>query len=470
MSRRGGVDLKRLKEAIDYNFYKTTKNYWSPTKIEIPYKLVINWKKIMLSIDKQKNGTPIRVKIGENLDKYEWKINIDTWELYFFSDSVDYYFTPSGEDHFFKVIKEYLGEWEKYFELIESELPDKSFVMPWEGEDEDDNNDYHGRLNDVFSWGKPSIGNLRLKWDSNDLNFDDLILDDDVRKEFRDMLWLIENKWLLKQYNVQPTKGYILLWRPWIWKTSIMKAITKESWDKVAIFNVSRRDYTSMWVWEWEKKIAKVLKWIQEYWEKKWVHCIIFFDEFETIWQLRKNTHEAHAAEFNELLRFLDGLWKSDNVTFIAATNAELGDLDPAIKRWWRTDKIIEMKMPNREQIWEYLKKRLGNNSLFKENILRMETYMLCEWLSFADMNSFINDLWREVILKRRDLWDKNFVIDNDIFTKKLKEFRKSRGLIPNPVPKEDLFIRPRSPENSKGDKTPKSDVVQLFPNSKKDN
>jgi SpoVK/Ycf46/Vps4 family AAA+-type ATPase len=57
------------------------------------------------------------------------------------------------------------------------------------------------------------------------------------------------------------------------------------------------------------------------------------FDEFETIARDRNAQHEAHQAELNVLLRFLDGVEANKDVTFIGSTNTEIKDLDPAITR-----------------------------------------------------------------------------------------------------------------------------------------
>jgi SpoVK/Ycf46/Vps4 family AAA+-type ATPase len=259
-------------------------------------------------------------------------------------------------------------------------------------------------------------------------------LDNISRELVLNLLKLIENKKIVKEQWWKLPKWYIFRWKPWLWKTSIMKALTKKASEKIVIFSITRKDYTSAWVWEWERRIAELLKAIQKYWEKENVHCIIFFDEFESIWRKREDTHEVHATELNELLRFLDWLSSSDNITFIAWTNAEIADLDLAITRWWRCNDIIEFKEPDKDLINQYLTKRLKSlleKWIFSSEIIEDENiFSECLWFSYADLNTIITDLINKRALDFL-LW-KNYAIDAKMFKEKILEYKKNKWIWSN--------------------------------------
>ena len=418
--------IKKLKEKIDYNFYQTNPDYGSRTSKQLPYSLIINWATRQIYIRKNRKLEDWGyIQISINGLKYrdiQDKIKMSYWTFNGLFD-FEFFFNPVNENNFYDVIADLILELSKLYDLIEAQELDKNFVVPsdewwlwgtiwWQNQEFDTN---------IF----------KLRRSEDDMWLDDIILEKEVRKKVWIMLLCIENREELEKNGWKIPKWYILRWKPWLWKTSLMKAILKDVNKHIEIFSISRKDYTSKWVWEWEKTFSKILNSIQEYGKKENKHCIIFFDEFDDIWKIRTNTHEAHAAELNVLLRFLDWLWSSDNITFIAWTNSSIEELDAAILRWWRTDDIIELKMPDKKMLQKYLEYRIWkfiDQEFFEQDIMNNDMYQIMEWLSFWDLNAIIIDLLNTRFIELK-YWNL-YTIDQVRFKNRIEEYKLNKWII----------------------------------------
>ena len=261
--------------------------------------------------------------------------------------------------------------------------------------------------------------------------FDELVLSKKCIQDFKNLeLFIIHKKELEEQGGNLP-KGIILKWVPGVWKTAIIKAIAKENTDKMKIFKLNREDYTSKWVWQWEQQLKSILEGIKQYCDREKKQWVIVFDEFETIAQKRWwGSHEAHDAELNILLRFLDWVEKVSNVTFIWSTNVDTDKLDPAILRWWRCDMLITLELPHLEEIKKYLELRRNKiNETAKKDLFDFkeldvnddyDTLNTLRWLSFWDIKSVLEQVCNERFLKQMTdtKWPTIQVTINDILEK----------------------------------------------------
>lgn len=414
----------KIRENIDYDYFQSTKKVWTDTTKTLPYSINVNW--CISDIYISKNDYVSRwgyIKISTNNIKYQdIKESIQMKYGSFDPFGFEYYFTPATKDHFYEIIVDILTQLAELYEVTESLVIDSEFVVP----------DPYG-LNSNNWWGSLTVVNLILKSKNTDTSLDNLILDNSVRKKIWIMLLCIENKLELEENGWKVPKWYIFKWKPWLWKTSIMKSLAKELNDNIVIFNLSRKDYTSKYIGDGEKSFAEILDWIQDYGLVNNKHCIIFFDEFDDIWKIRANTHEAHAAELNVLLRFLDWLWNSDNVTFIAWTNSDINELDPAILRGWRTDDIIELTMPDTWMIEKYLNKRILDliyKWIFSENILSQNIYSNLENLSFWDINTILNELLNTRFINMK--FGEIYSINQEMVLEKISEYKKNKWITRN--------------------------------------
>lgn len=382
--------------------------------------LVILWKDFFvpeifknISIKVQKGMRYENLELGlkfENFDDYSTTIN----ELY---NTKDLKFKWHKEEIIY--VKEIIYKPEEVYTFIlkvihflqkcwfEAQKPRKALQI-WTFQ-----NDIKNKI--VSSIEKSGINRLIYKKENNEANIHDLILEDKTRDYILWLFSLIEDKAEVTKNGWWVPSGIIMNGPPGVWKTSILKTLAWNS-DKVELFLIDRTTYWSEYISKWENNFRKILNDIQIYSQVNNKQWIILFDEFETIARDRNAQHEAHQAELNVLLRFLDGVEANKDVTFIGSTNTEIKDLDPAITRWGRCDAKIELKLPTQEFRQEMfirsVKAREQNEiQLFQENIdfetLSHET----DWMSFADIENIIKNVCNQRYLKLKNKKTKTTLI-----------------------------------------------------------
>ena len=133
-------------------------------------------------------------------------------------------------------------------------------------------------------------------------------------------------------------------------KTLLAKAVATES--EANFVSIKGPELLSKWVGESEKGVRETFRRARQA-----APCIIFFDEIDAIAPQRSPDADSHVTErvISQLLTELDGLEELRNVVVLAATN-RLDIIDPALLRPGRFDRIIEIKLPNKEARKEIFK------------------------------------------------------------------------------------------------------------------
>ncbi|MBI5223768.1 AAA family ATPase [Candidatus Micrarchaeota archaeon] len=180
---------------------------------------------------------------------------------------------------------------------------------------------------------------------------------EDVKTELKDAILLpIKHKELAYAYGMKPPSGILLFGPPGTGKTMMMRGLAKELGFN--FIEVRCSQILSQWVGESEKNVAEIFTSA-----RKSAPTVLFFDEIDSL--ARKRGVDAldrvGSNVLTTLLQEIDGATKSNKtVIVIGATNIP-GELDPAILRPGRFDKIIYMPLPDkeaREQIFKvHLKK-----------------------------------------------------------------------------------------------------------------
>jgi ATP-dependent 26S proteasome regulatory subunit len=162
-----------------------------------------------------------------------------------------------------------------------------------------------------------------------------------LKEELREVIeWPLTNPLLFKKMHLKVPKGIILYGKPGTGKTLLAKVIACCS--KANFFHVSAAELTSEWYGESEKKIIRLFEEARS--ESP---ALIFIDEIDALFTTRgKCMHEATRRMLGTFLEQLDGLKELSGVTVLAATN-RLEDLDKAIIRPGRFDRIIEVPLPD---------------------------------------------------------------------------------------------------------------------------
>lgn len=180
----------------------------------------------------------------------------------------------------------------------------------------------------------------------------------DVKLELREaIISPIKQKELTYTYGIKPPTGVLLFGPPGTGKTLLMKALAKEL--DVGFYYVKCSDLLSEWYGESEKNVAEVFKIARTK-----APCVLFFDEIDSIGKRRDSYTSDDVAPriMSVLLEELDGFKDAKKtVITIGATNMP-DQLDPALMRPGRFDKVIYMPLPDskaREAIFKVHLSRL---------------------------------------------------------------------------------------------------------------
>lgn len=210
---------------------------------------------------------------------------------------------------------------------------------------------------------------------------------EDVKQELRDAIIMpLEKKEIAYTYGIKPPTGILLFGPPGTGKTMLMRALAKEL--KYNFIEVKCSQILSQWYGESEKNIKEVFDNA-----RKNAPTVLFFDEIDAVAKKRsaESLDEVGQRVLSELLQQIDGASKSKaTVMIIGATNRP-DELDAAMLRPGRLDKIIYMHLPDPAARRAILKVHLGRLPVAPDvdlDVLAKKT----ERFSGADMKNVVTE------------------------------------------------------------------------------
>ncbi len=213
---------------------------------------------------------------------------------------------------------------------------------------------------------------------------------EDVKEEIRDAVMLpLEQKDLAYTYGLTPPKGILLFGPPGTGKTMIIRALANEI--NFRLYYVNTSELLSKWYGESEKNVAELFADA-----RKNAPCIIMFDEIDTIGKSRSSsTDDVTPRVLSVLLQEIDGAVNSGKPIMIIGTTNIPNELDPALLRPGRFDKIIYMPLPDlegRESILQvHLRKYPAENIDYAKLAKKTERY------SGADLKNIVDEAVKAV-------------------------------------------------------------------------
>ncbi len=211
---------------------------------------------------------------------------------------------------------------------------------------------------------------------------------EDVKNELMEAIaGPLKNKAMASAYGLKPASGVLLFGPPGTGKTLIMKALASELGLKFV--SISCTDILSSWHGESEANVKEVFKTARAS-----APCILFFDEMEGLAKSREKSFNDDVGPrvLSVLLQEMDGFNKKTTkpVIIVGATNMPQ-QLDPAIMRPGRLDKIIYMHLPDfeaRKKILQVHSAKLPMSTDFSVDLIAKRT----EGYSGADLANIVKE------------------------------------------------------------------------------
>lgn len=219
----------------------------------------------------------------------------------------------------------------------------------------------------------------------------DLLLPNIVTRACEELIEEHQRRDLLHSFNLEPRHRLLLVGPPGNGKTSLAEALAYLL--MMPLYIVRYEGIIGSYLGETAVRLRRLFDYVRTR------HCVLFFDEFDTIGKERGDIHETGEIKrvVSSLLLQMDLL--PSHVIVITATNhPEL--LDRAV--WRRFQLKLSLPNPDRIQLLEYLRRleeRLGENLGHSLESLSIKL----EGASFAELEEFETDILRRRVLDLPD-------------------------------------------------------------------
>jgi SpoVK/Ycf46/Vps4 family AAA+-type ATPase len=220
---------------------------------------------------------------------------------------------------------------------------------------------------------------------------DDLVLPQTVVAIVREIVQEHYRVDLLRSYNLEPRNRILLIGPPGNGKTALAEALARAL--MVPLFVVRYEGVVGTYLGETAVRLRRLMEHVSTR------HCVLFFDEFETLGKERGDSHETGEIKrvVSSLLMQIDSL--PTHVVVVGATNhAEL--LDRAV--WRRFQVRMTLPAPTRARLAEWFasfERRTKIPLGYASETLAKKLY----GVSFAEAEEFGTSVLRQYVLEQPD-------------------------------------------------------------------
>ncbi|BAB66793.1 AAA family ATPase [Sulfurisphaera tokodaii] len=220
-----------------------------------------------------------------------------------------------------------------------------------------------------------------------DVRWDDLGDLEDVKRIIKDSIELpLKRKDLAEKLGIKPVKGLLLYGPPGTGKTSIAKALANEL--NASFIILSGEEISSAGPFNAGEIIAEKFHIARDN-----APAIIFIDEIDMIARARGENEWRTAL--TELLNQMDGIRENEEIVVVGATNRPW-DLDPAILRPGRFDKIIYVPPPDEKGRAEVLKVLCRGLTVDEETLQKVAK--ITDGYTPADLKLVVDEIRRNLL------------------------------------------------------------------------
>lgn len=233
----------------------------------------------------------------------------------------------------------------------------------------------------------------------DDVGYDDIGGCRRQMAQIREMIELpLRHPTLFKNLGVKPPRGVLLHGPPGSGKTLIARAVANETGAFFLVINGP--EIMSKMAGESEQNLRKAFEEAE-----KNSPAIIFIDEIDSIAPKRDKTNgEVEKRIVSQLLTLMDGLKGRSNTIVIGATNRP-NTLDPALRRFGRFDREIDIGVPDENGRLEIFRIHTRNMKLSDDvdpEMVARETHGFVG----ADMAALCTEAAMQCIREKMDLID----------------------------------------------------------------
>ncbi|VTJ87286.1 Hypothetical predicted protein [Marmota monax] len=233
----------------------------------------------------------------------------------------------------------------------------------------------------------------------NEVGYDDI---GGCRKQLAQIKEMVElplrHPALFKAIGVKPPRGILLYGPPGTGKTLIARAVANET--GAFFFLINGPEIMSKLAGESESNLHTAFEEAE-----KNAPAIIFIDELDAIAPKREKTHgEVERRIVSQLLTLMDGLKQRAHVIVMAATNRP-NSIDPALRRFGRFDREVDIGIPDATGRLEILQIRTKNMKLADDVDLEQVANETHGHVG-ADLAALCSEAALQAIRKKMDLID----------------------------------------------------------------
>lgn len=241
-----------------------------------------------------------------------------------------------------------------------------------------------------------------------------LFLEEATQQACQELVEEQQRRDILRSYGLEPRHRVLLSGPPGNGKTSVAEAIATGL--MVPLFVVRYEAVVGSFLGETSSRLKRLFDFVRTH------HCVLFFDEFDTLGKERGDTHETGEIKrvVSSLLLQIDAL--PSHVVVITATNhAEL--LDRAV--WRRFQVRLALPSPTEAQKEDWFSR--FQNALGASLGLSAKTLAKrLEASSFSDLEQFCTDIHRRYVLslpnanlrsivgERLKQWERRFTVGQE--------------------------------------------------------
>merc|ERR1712029_647089 len=237
------------------------------------------------------------------------------------------------------------------------------------------------------------MGNL------NEVGYDDI---GGCRKQMAQVRELVElplrHPQLFKSIGIKPPRGILLYGPPGTGKTLMARAVANET--GAFFFLINGPEIMSKLAGESESNLRKAFEEAE-----KNSPAIIFIDELDSIAPKREKTHgEVERRIVSQLLTLMDGMKQRSQTIIMAATNRP-NSIDPALRRFGRFDREVDIGIPDAVGRMEILRIHTKNMRLAEDLALEQVAAETHGHVG-ADLAALCSEAALQQIREKRDLID----------------------------------------------------------------